>query len=571
MSNSRIRDVFVHHGSTVLVLATFGAVAWWGHHTGWKFAPPAKSAEAAAEDWCDAHGVPDSKCLACNPELGGASAADWCKEHGVPESKCTLCHPEILTSGVAADWCREHGVPESACPQCHPEIAVVGEAPPSETGATVTADPAAKPDPSTCQTHQTRIQFASPEAVRKAGVRVEAVEERRMAAHVEAPGEIRYDETRVARLAPRAAGTLVRVEKIIGQKVNRGDVLALVDALEAGRARSALLEALAQVDVKAASIERVRASVKQSEQIVGIRSRALERVQSSAKEGFRSQADVQEAEGAVAEAEADTLRVKAEMQEAEAALRETRLKLATAHQELTNLGIQLDLDELEKLPPHEVHEEVMAAGIADELAHTLDGSQSTANLVPVVAPLDGVIVAADAIGGEVVDTSKQLFVVADVRRMWLILDVRQEDLAKVAAGQAVSFHSDADGGDAVTGKVTWISTAADERTRTVKIRADLDNADGRLRANTFGTGRIVVRKSPKATAVPSAAVQWEGCCHVVFVRLTEDIFQTRKVQLGARQPPFTEVTAGVLPGEIVATAGSHVLKSDLLKSKLGAG
>lgn len=569
MSNSRFREVLVRHGSTVLVLGALAGVAWWGHHTGWKFSRPVE--KAAEEDWCEAHGVPDSRCIACNPELGGASAADWCKEHGVPESKCHLCHPEILTGGAAADWCREHGVPESQCPQCHPEIAVIGEAPPSESGATVTPASATTPDQSRCQTHQTRIQFASPEAVRKAGVRVEAVEERRMAAHVSAPGEVRYDETRVARLASRAAGTLVRVEKTIGQEVKRGDVLALVDAVEVGRARSALLEALAQVDVRSAAIERVRASVKQSEQIVGVRTRALERVQGSAKEGFRSQADVQEAEGAVAEAEAETLKVKLELQEAEAALRESHLKLATAHQELANLGITVDLDELEKLPPHEVHEEVMDAGIPDEVAQALDESQRTANLVPVVAPLDGVIVAADAIAGELVDTSKQLFVVADVRRMWLVLDVRQEDVARVAAGQSVSFRPDADGGDAVSGKVSWISTAADERTRTVKVRADVENADGRLRANTFGTGQIVVRQSPKATAVPSAAVHWEGCCHVVFVRLTEEIFQTRKVQLGARQPPFTEVTAGVLPGELVATAGSHVLKSDLLKSKLGAG
>ncbi|MCG3134050.1 MAG: Multidrug resistance protein MdtA [Planctomycetes bacterium] len=569
MSNSRFREVLVRHGSTVLVLGALSGVAWWGHHTGWKFSRPVE--KAAAEDWCEAHGVPDSRCIACNPELGGANAADWCKEHGVPESKCSLCHPEILTGAAAKDWCKEHGVPESACPQCHPEIAVTGQTPPSEAGATVIDDPDAVKNSSTCQTHQVRVQFASPEAVRKAGVKVEAVQERPMAAGVTAPGEIRYDETRVARLAPRAAGTLVRVVKTIGQEVKRGDVLALVDAVEVGRARSALLEALAQVDVKAAAIERVRASVKQSEQIVGVRARALERVQSSAKEGFRSQADVQEAEGTVAEAEAEALKVKLELQEAEAALRESHLKVATAHQELTNLGIPVSLDELEKLPPHEVHEELMEAGIPDEVAHTLDEGQSTANLAPVVAPLDGVIVTTDAISGEVVDTSKQLFVVADVRRMWIVLDVRQEDVARVAVGQSVSFRPDAGRGDAISGKVSWISTAADAKTRTVKIRVDVENPDGRLRANTFGTGRIIVRQSEKAIAVPTAAVHWEGCCNVVFVRLTEDIFQTRKVQVGAREPPFTEVTAGVLPGELVATTGSHVLKSDLLKSKLGAG
>jgi cobalt-zinc-cadmium efflux system membrane fusion protein len=103
------------------------------------------------------------------------------------------------------------------------------------------------------------------------------------------------------------------------------------------------------------------------------------------------------------------------------------------------------------------------------------------------------------------------------------------------------------------------------------VRADVENADGRLRAHTFGTGRIVVRDSPNAVAVPTSAVHWEGCCHVVFVRLTDEVFQTRKVRIGAHDAHFTEVLAGVAAGEVVAAEGSHVLKSELLKSKLGAG
>jgi cobalt-zinc-cadmium efflux system membrane fusion protein len=169
-----------------------------------------------------------------------------------------------------------------------------------------------------------------------------------------------------------------------------------------------------------------------------------------------------------------------------------------------------------------------------------------------------------------VDASKTLFVIADVRRMTVVLDVRQEDAPRVSVGQTVVFRPDGDE-DAVSGKVAWVSTEADEQTRTVKVRAEIDNAAGRLRAHTFGKGRVVLRESPTATAVPTEAIHWEGCCHVVFVRLTDEVFQTRKVRIGAKDARFTEVLAGVLPGEVVATEGSHVLKSELLKSKLGAG
>jgi cobalt-zinc-cadmium efflux system membrane fusion protein len=105
----------------------------------------------------------------------------------------------------------------------------------------------------------------------------------------------------------------------------------------------------------------------------------------------------------------------------------------------------------------------------------------------------------------------------------------------------------------------------------VKVRAEVDNPEGRLRAHTFGSARIVTRRDEKAIALPDEAIQWEGCCSIVFVRLTDEIFQTRKVRLGTRNRGYTEVLVGVLPGEVIVTTGSHVLKSDILKSKLGAG
>jgi cobalt-zinc-cadmium efflux system membrane fusion protein len=119
--------------------------------------------------------------------------------------------------------------------------------------------------------------------------------------------------------------------------------------------------------------------------------------------------------------------------------------------------------------------------------------------------------------------------------------------------------------------VTWISTAVDDQTRTLRVRADIENPEGRLRDMTFGKAEITVRQTPDAIVVPNEAIQWEGCCYVVFVRLTDDIFQTRKVKLGAKDSVFTEVLVGAMPGEVVVTTGSHVLKSEILKSNLGAG
>jgi membrane fusion protein, heavy metal efflux system len=112
----------------------------------------------------------------------------------------------------------------------------------------------------------------------------------------------------------------------------------------------------------------------------------------------------------------------------------------------------------------------------------------------------------------------------------------------------------------------------------VKVRVDLPNVDGRLRANTFGNGRIVLREEPRAVVVPSEALHWDGCCHVVFVRdkhyLEPDrpkFFHIRKVRPGVKQGNSTEIIVGLFPGEVIAAKNSVVLEAQLLKSNLGAG
>jgi multidrug efflux pump subunit AcrA (membrane-fusion protein) len=136
-----------------------------------------------------------------------------------------------------------------------------------------------------------------------------------------------------------------------------------------------------------------------------------------------------------------------------------------------------------------------------------------------------------------------------------------------------------DGTDAVhEGKVTWISTDVDSQTRTVRVRAELSNDDGRLRNESFGRGEIVLREETDAIVVPEESLQWDGSSNVVFVRdagfFEKDrpkFFVTRSVRPGVRKDGMVEIIAGVLPGEVIASKGSDVLRAQLLRSNLGAG
>ena len=205
-----------------------------------------------------------------------------------------------------------------------------------------------------------------------------------------------------------------------------------------------------------------------------------------------------------------------QLREAETALREARIRLATAEQGLINLGLPVESDALRDVPENQLTSRIQFLGLPDELARSLP-RQTTGNLLPIKAPLDGVVVGREVVAGEVVDPTRTLFVVADTSRMWLTLDVRSEDAPSIRLDQAVRFQPEGSKVE-VSGQIAWISTEVDHKTRALKVRVVLPNSDGQLRANTFGSGRIILREEPAAVVVPNEAIHWEGDCYIVFVR-----------------------------------------------------
>jgi cobalt-zinc-cadmium efflux system membrane fusion protein len=460
----------------------------------------------------------------------------WCEEHGVPEAECIACHAGLMPKGKLYGWCKEHGVHE--CALHHPELVQKAEAPEiSQADADLAARAIAlrsrtENDP-TCKLHLRRIQFTSKAVADKAGIDIGLVDRGPVVESVTTTGEALYDPTRVARLAARAAGTVWRVDGNVGDRVKEGDVLALVDAAEVGRAKAELFQSAAQLNLQTKTYQR----------LAGLDSVIAGR-------------QILEAETAVAEAEVAVRKVI---------------------QTLVNLGMPITYDEVPQTPADELRRKVQFLGLPPDIVQKFDPARTTSNLIPVVSPRDGIVVARDVVAGEVVDTAKTLFTIVDTSRMWIVLDVPLEEAKHVGIGQKVTFRPDgADRAD--TGTLTWISTGVDNETRTIKVRGELPNDDGHLRNETFGVGEIILREERDAIVVPSSAVHWEGCCHVVFVRdkdyMKKDsykVFHTRSVRPGVVMGDTTEMIAGLWPGEVVVTKGSGVLRAELLKGNLGAG
>ena len=122
----------------------------------------------------------------------------------------------------------------------------------------------------------------------------------------------------------------------------------------------------------------------------------------------------------------------------------------------------------------------------------------------------------------------------------------------------------------VLGKIDWISTEVNPATRTLQVRATVENppiagdgSEGRhrlLKASTFGTGSIVIRETAEAVCVPKSALHTERDEAFVFVR-DGDRFRRRDVRIGIAQDGFVEILSGLKSGDTVAADGSHVLKA----------
>ncbi len=464
----------------------------------------------------------------------------WCNEHNVPEAACIECKPDLLPPARDYGWCKEHGVAQ--CPFEHPDVAQLKAVPsiPSEALERAQHALTLKPRPennSHCKLHRRRVQVASTAAAEKAGLDIAVVQERRIIEAVTANGEVVYNQNRMAHLSSRVAGTVWRVEKQVGDRVRKGDVLAIIDAADVGRAKSEFLQAIAQLRLEKARVERLRPLAGDG----GVPGKFLS--------------------------------------EAETAYEQARIRVESTQQSLINLELVVRAEDHVDDDTDEIARQIRLLGLPAEMASDLDPNATTSNLFPLRTSLDGVVIERHIVEGEVVDTSQVLFHVADPSRMWLTLNVRQDEIQYLSLGQTVLF-TPSDGNDEaeLQGKISWISTSADEQTRTVEVRVDLSNRDGRLRANTFGTGRIVLRDEPKAMVVPSEAVHWDGTCNVVFVRDKDYLrpgapkfFHVRSVRPGVKQGEATEIIAGLLPGEVVASKNSVVLEAQLLKSNLGAG
>jgi len=243
-----------------------------------------------------------------------------------------------------------------------------------------------------------------------------------------------------------------------------------------------------------------------------------------------------------------------EVQEAQARLAGAEIEVANARSRLLRLGVPRA--EIESLDP--------------KSPETMSG------YLTVRAPRGGVVLERHASKGERVEPGKDLVLVSDLSEVWVWADLREHDVPSVLGKVNGGVKFDAEvrspaGGKQYRGTLDVLSGTMNEQSRTVKARIVVPNPDGRLRPGMFVNIRVFLPGGGSVIAVPKAAVLSDEGRTFVFVHKEGDYWIRRPVTLGKRIGDMVEVRSGLAAGQRIVTDGSFLLKSDVLRRKMGAG
>jgi membrane fusion protein, heavy metal efflux system len=340
-------------------------------------------------------------------------------------------------------------------------------------------------------------------------------------AQIKTTGEVKAAEPNVFHISCLVTGRVVADNANLGDFIKPGQVLALVQNPEVTKIAGDYIHQLHQNEV-----EQQQAKAK-----LALAEKNLERLSQLNKEGITPQKDVLTAQNAK------------EMIEIELG----GLKEHTIH-------IRAETKEL-------LHQYGVEMSQADDI-HKVPSSS------PLRSPKAGVIIEKSITLGDVVDTTKPLYIVADLSTVWLDINVFDKDISKVKLGQTVVFRSESMPGRAIQGHISYIQPQAGDN-KTFVARAVLTNPGAILKPGMFGQVDIVTNNVSRAAYVPDSALQQYNNESFVFLDRGDGHYLKRRITLGQRIMDGYLVLSGISAGERVVTAGALTLKAEMLKDTSG--
>ena len=346
--------------------------------------------------------------------------------------------------------------------------------------------------------------------IRRGGVAWEAVTMGTASATVSVPGQLVPNEDRTARLGAPAGGRVVTVPVRPGDHVARGRVLVTLHSPDAGAAQSDLAKAQAELASRRAQATYVKSARDRAERLLALK--AIPR-----QDYERAITDDELARSAVTQAEAELTRARTS-------------------------------------------------------AEQLGADASASGEITLRAPFAGVMLARTAVPGSVVEAGAPLVVVTDPTTLWLAVSAPEALAGAFRTGTTVRFSVPAYPAEMFAARVDAVGAGLDPGTRTLPVRAVVDNRTGRLKPEMLAT--VIADGGPSAPAafVPDDAVQTSKGRTVVFLARPlpngDAKFLRREVEVGSRTGGRAAILRGLAAGDVVVTKGAFAVKAELEKGSM---
>jgi len=212
-----------------------------------------------------------------------------------------------------------------------------------------------------------------------------------------------------------------------------------------------------------------------------------------------------------------------------------------------------------KHPMNGTIERLQSLAVPEEEIDRLKREKTANYHITLRAPADGTVMEKMAVEGMKFSPGDTLYRLVDLSNVWVMVDVYEQDLARVAIGQTAQMTIAAFPGKSFEGKVGFIYPDINKDTRTAKIRIDLPNPTGELRTDMYVSAELSIPTGGGVLAVPSSAILNTGEKQVVLVDLGDGRFQPRPVKTG---DGHVEILDGLKEGDRVVTSANFLIDAE---------
>ena len=425
-----------------------------------------------------------------------------------------------------------------------------------------------------------------------AELRVQPVERGTLSGSAWVTGKLTLNEDRVSHIYSLVDGRVHEVKVQFGDDVKEGQTLAVIDSKEVGAAKLGLFQN--QLDADFANVndewkqkintntqELIKAleqgtSITEIDKLFGDRPMGAYRQQMLVAYAslHKSKADFERleslaAQNVVAGKQLITAKAKYEADQATFLALQEQLKFTAWQQAL--------------LSEQKVKQAEQAVGVSKSQLYILGyRAAELSDIDPnsegegishyaIKAPFGGTVIGKNVVLAERVGPDTEMFQVADLSTLWVQADIYQKDLPKIAQlGDTLHFRAPNSDHDH-TAKIFYTGDVLDPETRTVQLRAVVENPQRHLKAGMFVEVALPGESIPDVLIVPSSALQEIEGKDAVFVQTGTDQFEKRNVIVGARSNGAVQIREGLNPGDSVVVAGGFALKSELMKGSISHG